>query len=98
MKSKSKIKATLIRQDTVNTNEARYTYSLLGRESTSVASYRIPLYSVRIEMIDSKGKLTESTLEDAFSDIGKAVVFYDKLRENLATPVNLAYVFEDEKQ
>ena len=97
MKSKLKVKSTLIRTDTVTENGARYVYSLTQRESQSVASYRIPLYSVHIELTDREGNRTEASVNDAFSDVGRAIVFYDRLREHLATPINLPYIFEDEK-
>ena len=97
MKSKEKVKSTLIRSDKVTEDGALYIYSLTQRESQCVASYRIPLYSVHIELTDRDGNRTEASVEDAFSDIGHAVVFYDRLREHLATPLNLPYIFEDER-
>lgn len=97
MKTQQNEKTTLIRRDTVKEDGCEYVYSLTLRESTRVASYGIPLYSVRIDFTDSDGKHSEASVNDAFCDVGRAIVFYDKLLENLATPINLPYIFEDEK-
>jgi hypothetical protein len=65
-------------------------------ESNKVASYMLPLYSVEIEMTDKEGNVTRARTRDLFADVGKAISFFKKLYENLATPLNLPYILEDE--
>ena len=96
MKKRRDIRETLMKSATVDFEGASYTYSLFVRESNRVASYRIPLYSITVEMIDREGQRTYAEARDAFSDIGKATVFYEKIMEHLATPINLPYILEDE--
>jgi len=96
MVKKNSIKELTIKNETVERDGAVYTYSLTARESGRVASYRIPLYTVSITMTDVSGNKTSAEARDAFADIGKALVFYEKVVEHLATPLNLPYVLEDE--
>jgi hypothetical protein len=84
-----------VRVSEVSACGAHYKYTLLVRESQRVASFRLPLYSVRIEMRSADGRLTEAETGDIFADLGKAVVFFERLVDNLATPINLAYILED---
>lgn len=84
-----------VRISEVSSGGAHYKYTLMVKESRRVASFRLPLYSVRIEMRTSDGRLTEAQTGDIFADLGKAVVFYERLVDNLATPINLAYILED---
>ena len=37
-----------------------------------------------------------SSVTHFFADAGKAILFYEKLVKNLATPIDLAYIIEDE--
>ena len=71
-------------------------YELIMRKSHNVSSYRIPLYSMRVKLIDGEGEESQAEIKDAFADIGKAVTFYEKLVRNFATPIDLAYILEDE--
>lgn len=84
-----------VRVSEVASGGAHYKYTLIVKESRRVASFRLPLYSVRIEMRTADGRLTEAQTGDIFADLGKAVVFYERLVDNLATPINLAYILED---
>ena len=86
----------VIRTNTVNEDGANYKYKLYMQQSGNVASYKLPLYSIGIEMTDRDGNYTEARVADVFSDIGKALVFYERLVSNLATPLNLPYILEDE--
>ena len=47
-------------------------------------------------MTKHTGEKTEAVAKDVFADIGKAVVFFDKIVQNKATPLNLYYIIEDE--
>ncbi len=96
MGKRTEIKEILMKNERVARDGATYDYSLYVRESSKVASYRIPLYSVSVKMIDSEGKETYAEARDAFSDVGKALVFYERIVEYLATPLNLPYILEDE--
>ena len=93
---KEKLHRTVIRANTVVSDGREYKYSLYSTESTRVASYRLPLYSITVALTDSEGRETNATVGDIFSDVGKAISFYDRLVRHLATPIDLAYVFEDE--
>jgi len=91
-------KETVIRHETRNIDGIMYSYSLVMNESNKVASYKLPLYSVHIEMTDNDGNTTKAETSDIFADVGKAIVFFKKMVENLATPLNLPYIIEDEMQ
>lgn len=96
MKIKEKSLKTVIRDESIEKDGCSYRYKLLMSKSHKVASYLIPLYSIEIEMKDSRGQITECSVENVFSDIGKAVVFYERMINNLATPIDLPYIVEDE--
>ena len=93
---KEKLLESVIRANTVLSDGNEYKYSLFARESANVASYRIPLYSISVKMTDSEGNETHATVGDIFADVGKALVFYDRLVRHLATPIDLPYILEDE--
>jgi hypothetical protein len=88
----------ILRKDVKEADGTRYTYRLVMCESNKVASFKIPLYSVEVEMIDSYGNTTSARTGELFADVGKAISFYKKLCDNLATPLNLPYILEDEMQ
>ncbi len=85
-----------IREETRETEDALYTYTLFTRPGQNVADYGITLYSFEINMTDKFGNHTEARLEDIFSDSKKAFDFFAKLVKNLATPIDLPYILEDE--
>ena len=94
--SKAVIRDKIIRKEIREADGAKYCYTLVMSESNKVASYRLPLYSISIEMIDEEGKKTNANSPDLFADVGKALVFFRRLVDNLATPINLPYILEDE--
>jgi hypothetical protein len=69
-------------------------YRLIKKKSLKVASYLMPLYSIEVALIKD-GETSKNTVENIFSDIGKALVFYDQLVDNLASPADLPYIMED---
>lgn len=73
-----------------------YTYELILREGKRTDDWKLPLYSVRVSMTDGSGKKSQREARDVFSDKGRALEFFDKLVRNLATPIDLCYVVEDE--
>ena len=86
----------VIRSDEVSTNEAIYKYSLRVSESPRVASYKLPLYSIAIEMTRADGLHTAAHTGEIFADAGRATAFYERMVEKLATPIGLPYIVEDE--
>lgn len=93
---KQKTKDTVIRQDFREDAKNSYSYQLIMREDTRTASYKIPLYSIRVNMTDAAGESTSADVKDLFADAGKAINFYEKLVRYLATPIDLRYIVEDE--
>ena len=89
-------KETVIKTATLECDGALYSYALIKRESARVSSYRLPLYSVEIAFTDTAGNTTDARAGDLFANLDKASEFYEKLVRNLATPIDLAYVIEDE--
>lgn len=87
-------KSSVIKEVLKESEGARYLYRLRVKESGRVASYKIPLYSIDVEM-DFEGNHTENSVNDVFADVGKALVFFDTLVEYLATPIDLPYILED---
>ncbi|MBR7117484.1 MAG: hypothetical protein IKC87_07245 [Clostridia bacterium] len=95
MKKKQAEAVSTVREYEHENTEARYKYSLFRINSNRVASYGLPLYSIRIEMWTHDGRHTEAETGEIFADLGKATVFFERLCKNLATPLNLAYILED---
>ena len=95
MKSLEK-ELSIIRKDEKSDDFNLYSYELTVRRGCDTASFRIPLYSVRVSMTDAFGNVTSRILPDAFADGDKALDFYERAVRHLVTPLNLAYVFEDE--
>ena len=93
---KSKNLTRTVRHEEKSKDGYIYSYSLNVAESGRVASYKLPLYSVTVELTDPYGDTTSAQTKEIFADVGKAFSFFDKLVRNLATPIDLAYVVEDE--
>ena len=87
---------TIIRKEERRDETHSYRYELCMCRGSDVASFRIPLYSIKISMIDAHGNDTFAEVRDVFADAGKAIMFYEKIVRNLATPIDLAYILEDE--
>ena len=85
---------SIIRDITKADNGIIYRYVLFCEKSEKVASFSIPLYSIEVSMTKD-GELTSNVAKELFADIGKAVAFFEKLADNLATPIDLPYVIED---
>lgn len=84
----------VIRDVTRTDNGIIYRYVLFSSKSEQVASFNIPLYSIEVSMTKD-GELTKSVAKELFADVGKAISFFEKLADNLATPIDLPYVIED---
>lgn len=72
-----------------------YTYELILREGMRTDDWKLPLYSIKVSLVDSKGKKSEKEVKDIFTSKEKAESFFDMLVRNLATPIDLGYVVED---
>ena len=73
-----------------------YTYELILREGVRTDDWRLPLYSVRISMTDVDGRESQREAKNVFTDYTRAREFFERLVRNLATPIDLGYVVEDE--
>lgn len=96
MRKKEKNVDTTIRTEERKKDGIGYRYDLVMRESSKVASYGIPLYTVQVKMTRENGDITSADTNELFADPGKAIVFFEKLVDNLATPIDLPYIVEDE--
>ena len=90
-------KSRTVRTEVREVEGIKYRYELTRRENRSVAGFGIPLYSFAVVMeFTDTGKRSEGNTTDLFADSGKAMRFFEKLVDNLATPIDLAYIVEDE--
>ena len=86
----------IIRKEDITKDGSRYIYTMTAKDNNIVPGLGIMLYSIRIEMTDEFGITTSAEIRDIFSNLAKAEAFFEKLVRNLATPMNLIYVLEDE--
>ena len=86
----------VIRKEQKFDRGSSYLYELVMRQGDAVANWQIPLYSVRINMVDPNGNNRQADAMDIFSDKEEAEAFFDKIVRNLATPIDFAYILEDE--
>ncbi len=87
-------KSEIVKDVTRVENGIIFRYILSARSSGKVASFQLPLYSVEVIMTKD-GEVTRNKVEDVFSDVGKALNFFEQVSRNLATPIDLTYVLED---
>jgi hypothetical protein len=85
-----------IRKDEVEKDGLIYSYELIERKGRCMADFGMRLYSIRVSMTDENGQTRKGEARDIFSSKFKAVLFYEKIVRNLATPIDLKYVVEDE--
>ena len=86
----------IIRTEVRSDEGNHYNYQLMMRRSNSVASWRMPLYSIRVNMTDVYGNEGTADATDIFCDMDKAIDFFERLVRNLATPIDLDYILDDE--
>lgn len=96
MKTKEKMKETVVRVLERESEGYIYTYKLTVAESRRLSSFGVPLYSVNITMSGIEMGTTSATAREIFSDAGAAIDFFEKAARNLVTPIDLPYVIEDE--
>jgi hypothetical protein len=95
MVTKEKIKEEIVRRECVSDAENQYTYLLIKREGEFVCNFKLPLYSIRVELIKASGEASHCEISNVFASETKARRFFDDLIKNQATPMNLPYVMED---
>lgn len=91
---KNDTKREIIKDVTKTDGGIIYRYVLSARKSKKVASFQMPLYSIEVIMTKD-GVISRNSIDDVFADVGKALSFFDQISKNLATPIDLTYVFED---
>ncbi|MBO5908130.1 MAG: hypothetical protein J6Q85_08300 [Clostridia bacterium] len=96
MKQREKTVDSVVRREERSDGENSYVYELRVSQVKNASSYKIPLYSIHVYMTDCEGKTTNAKAKEAFADAGRAILFYEKVVRGLATPIDLAYVMEDE--
>jgi hypothetical protein len=74
----------------------RYSYELTERKGDSTIDFGVYLYSIKVDMIDDRGKSRHSEAKDLFSSKEKALSFFDMIVKHLVTPIDLKYIIEDE--
>lgn len=94
MGQKFKAIKTIIKEDVKTDGKYTLTYRLYENAPRKIGRMSLSLYSIEIES-ESENSITKSEISEIFSDIGKALTFYNSLVENLATPINLHYILED---
>lgn len=87
---------TVVKSEERNSEGRHYKYELIMREGKQTHDWRLSLFSIRISMTDTDGKYSQKEAKDLFINRERALEFFDKLVKNLATPLNLGYVVEDE--
>ena len=96
MRRKEKTVDTKIKTELRKKHGIEYKYELIMRESAQVASYKLPLYSVSVEMTYENGVTTTAETKEVFADAGRAIAFFERVVDNMATPGDLAYIVEEE--
>ena len=87
---------TLIIKETKSDGENKYYYELIERIGETTADWRLPLYTVRVTMTGNSGPERCYEAKNLFSNKREAIEFFDMIVRNLATPIDLPYILEDE--
>ena len=95
MKSAKNETEEIIRREVRESDGYEYVYELIMKESKKVASFTLPLYSISVRLSRGGEALTSAESGEVFSNRDKAISFFERMVENLATPIDLAYVLED---
>lgn len=81
----------IIRRESVEDDGIIYEYMLTATENVAIYG---TLYSIKLGM-NFHGEESCASLSECFANREKAERFFNLLSENLATPHDLIYVFED---
>ena len=96
MKTTENYVSTVIREEHRTIDGTEYVYKLTARMKSVSTSLKIPLYSIEVTMKTVNDDSKSAVCADAFSDVGSAMIFFDKIVRCAATPIDLAYVYEDD--
>ena len=91
---KNKAAEKIMREDKRQDCGADYTYRLYENLPRRIGRLELTLYSIYVRM-ERDGTVYENRLDGVFADVGKALTFYSSLVKNLASPIDLNYIFED---
>ena len=86
--------SNIIKNENAVCDGINYNYELRSFESKSVASFGIVLYEICVKM-KIKNKYTFYRTGGIFSDLDKALRFFEMLIKKLVTPYDLPYIIED---
>ena len=89
--NKSALKSKTVKKCAYKRGEASYGYTLSEHLCSDSKSY-----SIEVRLSLNGQKPSSATTGPVFCEMQRALSFYEKLRRNLATPIDLSYVFEDE--
>ena len=92
----TKEKRAIVRSEIRREDGIEYEYTLTVSESDKTASFRLPLYSIRVAMTTADGQRREAELKDAIRSPRTAFSFFNRIVDNLATPIDLPFVYDDE--
>jgi hypothetical protein len=84
----TKSSKNVLRKDKRIHNGDEYNYSLAISDGNG--------YLISIKMKYDGGKKSEASANAVFTDSEKAIRFYEKLIRNLATPIDLSYILDDD--
>ena len=86
--------SSLIKRKSVDVGGRKLEYELKGFKGKTVASFGIILYEICVSLTTKHGVSYYKT-GGLFSNVEKAIDFFNFISENLVTPQNLPYVVED---
>ncbi len=84
----------ILKEQRRESGKFKFIYRLTATKSRRVASFRLPLYSISVTMLDGDIE-SYHELKEIFADLGKAITFFDEIVDSLVTPIDLPYILED---
>ena len=85
---------TVIKSEEIENDGISYKYELAYFNSGSLASFEIPLYGITVKLEKEKESSFYKT-GGLFTDLSKAIRFFELIKKSFATPYDLPYVIED---
>ena len=96
MKNTTDNEAVLIKCERRECELGTLEYKIHMTPGRMIANYNLELYSISITLTDENGKESFSEVREIFASYRSAERFLRMLSENLATPIELIYIVEDE--
>ena len=84
----------IIKSEEIENDGISYKYELAYFNSGSSASFEIPLYGINVKFKKEKESSFYRT-GGIFTDLNKALGFFELIKKSFATPYDLPYVIED---